>query len=258
MRQAYHDIEYITDKNGNIYGINLGYDYCAEHEWGINRLLNNFGVSNIGFGIDRRRQGIDPESILVHKFTKNKQKYIALVCFPNKRYIQQSEKMTKAEITKMVLSCIWVPCNGNISTAWDASSFAICTTLENESKIRQLEEAIRNKQLVIGLGPSMPFKNGGLKLMYADLIPAEIAQAVYDADEDYYNLETAAFEKTKIKDILKKAGKSWYALSPAWANEKKTKVKYFLNPCEQRKYNYGWFTLHDLKLWAKDKGPIVI
>ena len=67
-----------------------------------------------------------------------------------------------------------------------------------------------------------------------------------------------------IEKRLKKAGKSWFALSPKKLNKEdmekhKTKfsVIFWLNPTEQRIVNYGWFTVEELRMWIKGKGPIV-
>ena len=68
--------------------------------------------------------------------------------------------------------------------------------------------------------------------------------------------QKVALEKTKIEMILKKAKKEYDALVPAWANDEKTEVKYWLNPKDQENVNYGWYSLQDLKLWAKNKGRI--
>ena len=71
---------------------------------------------------------------------------------------------------------------------------------------------------------------------------------------------------TGIEEVLKKAGKRYYALSPRWAasikgtknGEVETKygVVFWLNPCDQYKNNYGHFTVEELQQWAKGEGPI--
>lgn len=56
-----------------------------------------------------------------------------------------------------------------------------------------------------------------------------------------------------IKKRIEAAGLYWYALSDA----PEADGRYFLNPGEQDKYNYGRFTLEDLEAWIDGKGPIV-
>ena len=56
MRQSYNGAILINsiDKNK---GINLGADFCAEHEWGILRLSDYLGVNSSlsNFGIGRKK-----------------------------------------------------------------------------------------------------------------------------------------------------------------------------------------------------------
>lgn len=63
--------------------------------------------------------------------------------------------------------------------------------------------------------------------------------------------------KTRIHKILAKSGKKYFALSPRWADDQKKEVVFWLNPYDQDKYNSGWFSVQDLKDWAKDKGKVM-
>lgn len=219
MRRAYNRQEFIKDEDGNIFGINLGFDFCYEHECGINKLSELFGVSGTGFGVDARRQTKNPGTVMIHEFTRNKTRLIALICFPSRDSMPNTK--TKKELSDVFVSYLGTPWRNELVTAWDDSSFGICTTIENKDKVLQLKESIDNCQLVVGLGLSGPFWNGGLKLLYADKIPQKIADDVYKYDRDRYGLSKAAFESTKIKEILKKAGKCWHALAPKWERRKK-------------------------------------
>ena len=39
-----------------LYGVDLGADYCAEHEWGIDRLNKSFGINTEDVGVNKRLQ----------------------------------------------------------------------------------------------------------------------------------------------------------------------------------------------------------
>lgn len=66
---------------------------------------------------------------------------------------------------------------------------------------------------------------------------------------------------------LKEANCRYFACSPKWSHEIKStadgeiKTKYpvifWLNPMEQDRNSYGWFTVENLELWTQGKGPIV-
>ena len=79
----------------------------------------------------------------------------------------------------------------------------------------------------------------------------------YDADEDYHKLKLAA-ESTGLEAYLKSRGKRWFALSPRWANDEKSGVRFWLNPQEQQKYSAGWFTVDELREWADERGPVIM
>jgi hypothetical protein len=82
-------------------------------------------------------------------------------------------------------------------------------------------------------------------------------------DEDRINLHEAAKAtgiEEKVCAALKSdfGGKPFYALSPSWKNKQNTKHKvvFWLNPTDQQKNNYGWFTVEELEQWIEGKGPI--
>ena len=69
-------------------------------------------------------------------------------------------------------------------------------------------------------------------------------------------MRTAYFKKSVIRvDILKDADKGYYALSPSWDGD--NNLIFWLNPREQHVYNHGWFNVDELKMWAKNDGPIM-
>ena len=112
-----------------------------------------------------------------------------------------------------------------VAAAWDENGFAIHVRgSENVQCLEELAEAIRAKTL-------------------AD-------------DEDYQRMLSTA-EATGIEQLLKDAGKRFYALSPRWADDTKQDVRFWLNPAEQHAYKSGWFTVEELKQWSKDEGPIL-
>lgn len=44
MRKAHNDVDFIFDDNKALIGVCLGYDYCAEHEWGIKGIKQALGI----------------------------------------------------------------------------------------------------------------------------------------------------------------------------------------------------------------------
>lgn len=254
MRHAFNGKEIFKTKEDTFYGINLGYDFCAEHEWGIDKLKTLFGINDSIPGINGRKQTKEVTSFKVGTFIKNKEKFVALiVCNEWKlNYIGDSK-----EFKNFVLDRIGTPYKSEFASSWSEEEFGIVVSIENKYIIDAIVNAIESKNIVVGIGASAnPFSRGGLILMFANTIPNEISEAVLEGDLDEIKLQEKAFKKTNIKTILKVAGKKYFALSPKWKDDSKNEVIYWLNPEDQQNVNYGWFTLKELKLWAINKGPI--
>jgi hypothetical protein len=111
-----------------------------------------------------------------------------------------------------------------------------------------------------------------LVLAVTSKVPEELNKGMVEGDLDFIKLEEAV-KRTGIVEKLKKAGNKarnkstspytqtfgYYALSPKWEQKdsnSKHPVVFFLNPMDQSNNNHGWFTVEDLELWIKGKGPI--
>ena len=169
-------------------------------------------------------------------------------------YREDDLKITKDDIGRWELYTYRLEEKG-ITTAWDEKSFAILVTDKYKDELEELYEAFVNLDVAVGIAPSEAFKNGGLKFCIKSRLPEETIQAIKDDDLDYIALQKAA-EKTGIKKILENAGKKYFALSPRWKDDDKKEVIFWLNPYHQDIDNFGWFTVEDLKDWAKGKGKI--
>ena len=60
---------------------------------------------------------------------------------------------------------------------------------------------------------------------------------------------------THIEEILKKANKKYYALSPSY--DENGNLRFWLNPKEQSIYSMGWYSLEDLIAWANETGSVI-
>ena len=251
MRHA-NDAE-VMKIDDKLVGFNLGADFCAEHEWGIKGIIREFGVYEDKIGIDGRMVNVVPKSLVYTDITYEKMKCHLLVLVPY-YYREDDLKITKDDIGRWELYTYRLEEKG-ITTAWDEKSFAILVTDKYKDELEELYEAFVNLDVAVGIAPSEAFKNGGLKFCIKSRLPEETIQAIKDDDLDYIALQKAA-EKTGIKKILEKAGKKYFALSPRWKDDNKKEVIFWLNPYHQDIDNFGWFTVEDLKDWAKGKGKI--
>lgn len=123
MRRAYTGQEFMLDESGNVFGINLGFDFCCEHERGIEKLKTLFGVTGEGFGIEARKQTRNPGTVMVHEFTRDKRKLIALICFPSK--LRMPDTTNKKQLSDLFVFNVGIPWEKDLTAAWDVSAFGI-------------------------------------------------------------------------------------------------------------------------------------
>ena len=162
-----------------------------------------------------------------------------------------------------------------ISGAWSDGDFGIfARKAEDREFLRELAEAFENNDVAIWLGGGGVFKNAGLCLAIASRLSQETKDGFVEVDSEKNRL-IAADEKTGIKDRLKAASdaasspRQWdrpftyYALSPRFIDaEQQAKhgtahpIIYWLNPTQQDRINFGWFTVEQLDEWIAGTGPI--
>jgi hypothetical protein len=249
-------------------GVGLGSDCCSEHEWGTKELQDHFGLDAALDGLPRRTVTVTPSGLELLEFktransARNQKASQALAIFyryPSSYGQTPLETLQKGELQRHG--------EEGLSAAWDEKSFALVAYAEEDrKKLKQLWEAFQRKD--IAFWPNVGVFHTGTGLTFA--IPSLVSQAnkelMLEGDLDY-KLLLKKSEAIGIETLLKEAGKRWYALSPKWSKELKStkdgevktthEVLYWLNPMEQSQYNSGWYTVEDLKLWAKNEGPVV-
>lgn len=240
------DPEFIRNTSGRIFAINLGADFVSEHEWGISGLRNALGIKfNAGF----------IGCCMSEKFDKK--------CW---QWFNSPEQMIFGFWNPYQANYVVGPENmprdlndyNPINTAWDENSFGIMLrkpTVEIREFICELYKAAQDKGIAIMFGGTgSPFGNAGLVIAISCLVPQEVMNRVDEKSAEKNKL-TNAMAATGIENTLRYFGKHYFALSPKF--KKDGTLVFWLNPMEQHLYNYGWFTLADLKLWAQNQGPIM-
>jgi hypothetical protein len=246
---------WIINKKDELVGINLGADYCAEHEFGISYLKTILGIN------DREPEGITSRQITVcdssnlfyfsDKASKKKtgKSYLLI----DKSYMIQDYSNMKNIPQDLITKSLT-----DLTSAWDKSSFGlIARTKEDRLKLETLYNAIINKKVAIWLGGSGPFKNAGLIIAIIDKVDQEDLDTMLSSDLDCSNLKKID-TSLNIKETLMKANKSCL-LTPRWKTpETKTSypIYYWVMPGNTKDYNYGLFTIEELEEWIEDRGPI--
>jgi hypothetical protein len=268
------------DDSGKVIALNLGADFCAEHEFGIKGLRNMLGISGPD-EIDLRNSTVDK----ILEFLKLKSpaktgvdarmmtfEYIPVHNLDSKG-VELTSGYGKTEKTytmwAFALVSGWRRDNFDFSNIRENyynpereefvghwSDGDACVLVEDKSIIEDFIDAFKKKDITIWLGGGGAFQNSGLVIAIASRLPEEFRKEQSDLDIDHFSLTQAA-ASTGIHDILRKADRKYYALSPRWKDSTKKEVVFWLNPQEQHTYNYGWYGIDDLKLWAKGEGPII-
>jgi hypothetical protein len=280
MRRGYNS-ELIKDEQGQLLGFNLGADYCAEHEWGIDKIKSSFGIdvdssekpfakwwekillvtTKSALGVDKRLITKCPElvkgeykiSIKDRKQPKSKPVKHTIYYIGFKIYYYSSaakEERFEEEIKRGVYS---VSETENVWGWWSEGDFMVAST--DKQAIEDLYQAFQALDVTISVGGGNVFQNGGLHFVIKSRISQEIIDDVYQKDLDNLNLKKAA-SSTGIYKKLEKAGKGFYALSPRWKDAEKKEIVFWLNPQEQHANNSGWYTISDLEDWIKGVGKI--
>ena len=262
-------------ENDTFIGIHLGADFCAEHEWGIDGIKKLFGMSTEKtykpFGIERRRiKEFNTECVYFHQ---DGNFAVLLVDGILEYTIKDIRKAGSFKAWLRKTSCDGIHMEDQeLVTAWSEGDIGIAVQgQENVTKLEQLYEAMKKKDVAIFIGGSDGIiSNAGLNMMIVSAIPKESLDAAKRTDKDAFNLVKAA-EKTGIKKKIDEANKGtigfdkpvgYYALSPRWAKDVtvKSRTKYpvvfWLNPQNQKENNFGWFTVEELEQWIHGKGPI--
>lgn len=254
--------------DSQLIGINLGADYVAEHEWGIKELRRDFGITEesvkdkIGFEATKI-QSMSKKFGLFDGKNKSHGAGYGRYCEADKNdasnfFYKEDKKFNTYEraLQEMEARLFSSRQPEEIVGSWDSSSFAFLMIDKHKKHYDDLIQAFENRNIAISLGASRVFENGGLNFLIYDKIPKQIFQDAINAHLSSNRLKDAV-EKTGLFERLKKAGLSWYALSPRWVDKSEKEIQYWLNPQDQHIYNYGWYREKELLEWAKGMGPII-
>jgi hypothetical protein len=260
MRSGSHHAEMLTN-SGEFIGVNLGWDFTAEHEWGIDDLSSAFKLKGVTrkngllfgtqdiVGVEARQiRNVPVELALINKSNHT---YLFYTCTYGEPL---SDKTSKRDLDHTLCSYG----DYDLYTAWDKKSFGIRVTgKEMKEQIEELYDAFLAGNVMIGmLREGNPFSNAGLCFLIVSKLPDFFVLEYGKVDTDMLNLKEAA-EATGIKKRLEDAGRRFYALSPKWVNDKKTEVHFWLNPMDQHLHNSAWVTVAELDEWIAGKGKIM-
>lgn len=282
MRRAYSEVGWASyEGQEQTYGFCLGFDFCAEHEWGAPYIQACFGLPTPGtaVGLEGRTVTRVPEELVLEKYewrssrkgVKQKLPAALLYCKTLSKDEVEALSLPRGRLKKLISSLQvgflrdpgtdsrhYDPARDDVVCAWSGrGGFAIHVRgAENVQKLAELHKAFQDLDVAFLDASSLGFLRRGPSFVIKSRIPENQALALKARDLSEQRLKEAA-RACGIENELKAAGKSWHALSPRWEQGEGSELLFFLNPREQHKYGSGWFSVEDLRLWAQDKGPVV-
>ena len=274
----------VYSKRGNLKGVTLGYDVCAEHESGTGGLLAALGTAvppqHIGYRTGPRMsvfehyQQLNPTPTTL--FERVKKVVDPDPVMPpmgiDRRRIPSSAQVRLVETDD---GAVFLLNTGDDNfgyqnrlvetyreyltdaqpsvSGWD-DGFILATKDKKFSKaLRTLHEAIQNGNTALYKFPD----TSGPAIVIVSAMDTAVLTEMHDSDLTRFRCDKE-FHETGVKDELRAAGKQWCALSRYHHPEDDSgPAIVWLNPHNQQQYNAGWFTVEELRLWAVDKGPVV-
>jgi hypothetical protein len=273
MRRTFNNIGFIKDydrmyASDGLCGVSLGFDFCAEHEWGMRELTQLLGIDlndTNKIGIDRFKVKNGKEVCLVENdlgevfmFSSN---------IGSWRYLDATADVKLENVLgpKCYLNSELLSLRRRakedgqaLVAAWDKKSFLVMVSgKEYGDNLKKIHQMFLDGKMTCKSLDVEGFRSGGLVFVNIDSFTKDELDEFGAEDESKQRLAKAV-HKTGIEDRLKETGCRYFALSPKWNNDEETEIIFWLNPAEQRIHNCGWFTLADLEDWIDNKGKIIM
>lgn len=283
MRQAYTDTGWLLTEDGQLRGLALGFDFCAEHEYGCTYIKEQLGIEQKDFpiGVEDRTMTQVPKHLVFARYEwRSKDKRFkktvpAAILHCNQGYFYSFDRNPRelkggAEHVKFLnmefsFDCLkdasskwYKPERDNIVVKWGSTDgFAI--HVRGEENVKRLEElytAFTQRNISLADPAIVGFMRRSMAFVMCDRVPEEMKTEVRERDLAHRRLYEA-LDASGIKQTLEAAGRRWYALSPDWRAGEGSQLLVYLNPAEQNKFHSGWFTLAELQQWAQGLGPVL-
>lgn len=261
-----YGVVWTDDAIPSISAISLGYDFTAEHEWGVEGLKQLLGVP--AFNVEdflckeakRKNLGVAARRITSsdHVYTGSFDSdgktyyyfYVAYLCNP-----ENISDIVKQSFSSCFDSMIE---KAGVATAWSGEDLCFVTT--DERIPNYFYDAIKKNNLFIGQMAGYPFGGKTLTLALISETDEELKEAMVESDLNSIEL-LKRDKKTGIKERLGQKHEQWLKDYPgAWKSPwsfialspqvKEGDIIYWLNPENQRLLDAGWYTVEELQEWA--------
>lgn len=279
MRRAHTDTGWVLGENNTLIGLSLGFDFCAEHEYGAEYIKAAMGIAEMELPIgieDRTMTSLHAEDFGFVEYKTGASKKDARLSGIAHALLYLSEKCNYGtELAKTYKDFVslfdvgfYKDCTSkdytaerdDLAVSWSGrSGFAVHVRgAENVARLKQIHQAMLDLDVALMDGSVMGFLRKAMALVIVKNAPAKHVEKLKELDLANKRLIDAA-KASGVEDALKHAGLGFYALKPGWRGrvEAPENLEFFLNPVKQNTYAFGWFSVADLKDWTQGKGPVV-
>ena len=259
MRRAFHDGGFFYSEDGSVWAVALGFDFTAEHEWGVKDIHSDFGVgAGASRGIESRRMTIVPEGLSFYRARDGGEALLSYLIGGFGGEVQKASSLRNHSELKFYNALFHrePEPRDDFVAAWDSGYFGIHVRgTENVAALKAMYEGFKRKEIVFGMSPAKGWLGSGLLFALESAFDDEEKAAILEKDKSHERL-LKAFAASGIEKTLRQADCGYYALKPTWADEDESEIRFWLNPSQQQENNSGWFSLIDLEAWVKGEGPI--
>lgn len=270
MRKAYNNVSIVRneEKENELIGVSLGYDFCAEHEWGIKEIKENFGISA------KDKIGIDARSITKGSVIFKEKDGLGLIRGCDS-FAARYHKLDDRSFDECIPHDLkYLDKDKEVHTAWCDNDFCVIGPVED---IREIANAFEKKNICFATINDMPaFGGTSLCILIKDRVPQEAVEQMayvdtkardlskYEEKIGITKLKEKKYKSTYSNDFDEKKHKYWMALSPRWINYKNEDpeskinsnteydIMYWVNYGDDE--TYGWFTVEQIKKWLETPG----
>jgi hypothetical protein len=136
--------------------------------------------------------------------------------------------------------------------------------VDNMRNLHEIKKAIDRLDIAVFISnptPGSPFARYSLCLYIVSRTPESVKELMKAGDLEYWELMDES-DKTGIKSLIHRT--SYIALTPRKIDAEAMKIRntafpllYWLNPMNQKDYEFGWWTVEELRQWHQGEGPIL-
>lgn len=265
MRRSHNNAEFLFYED-ELIGINLGFDFTAEHEWGIKEIWSAFGIKSDSKVIGIERYHITHMPKTCFHYADNQGLYFFYIskswvdsCFYETEYsLDKLANIIKEDYYKEF--CHTKYTKAPFGAAWDSKSFAVMVPNPSSSvsHLSTIIDAFKRKDVAIWLGGTggNPFARNGLCFGIISKIPDEHKKQMYDTHKEWKEIDcehAIITSKYKLEERIRLCGIPYVSMSPKkirpdLQSTSKYGIYYWVNPvsCNGPKLDAGYYTVEQL------------